>query len=218
MIPQITPATSEIARNIRSRRTINSFQETPPPLSTVLQAIELARWAPNHKLTEPWRFHILGPETAHAVVTLNTRLVEEEPAPGGLFQIADPLADESRAIARTPRPEEQGSEAAKVKYKKWSAIPGWLAVSYLRSDDPVRDLENYAAVCCAIQNLSLFLWSENIGVKWSTGPVTRHEKLYEILHVDPHVQRIVGLFWYGYPARTPEMKRKDMAEIAAILP
>ena len=29
---------------------------------------ELARWAPNHRLTEPWRFYLMGPETVAAAV------------------------------------------------------------------------------------------------------------------------------------------------------
>lgn len=188
--PDFSPASSELARVIRGRRTVNDFQPSQPPLATVLQGIELARWAPNHKLTEPWRFSILGPETAHAVVMLNTRLVEDE----------------------------KGPAAAAKKYERWSSIPGWIAISSLRSEDPMRDEENYAAVCCAIQNFSLYLWSAGIGVKWSTGPVTRHPQLYELLSIDATVQRIVGLLWYGYPAKLPAMTRQEVAEVTRILP
>jgi nitroreductase len=48
---------------IRTRRTHKSFGPDPVPRETVEELLELARWAPNHHLTQPWRFRVLGPET-----------------------------------------------------------------------------------------------------------------------------------------------------------
>jgi nitroreductase len=48
---------------IRSRRTHKSFGPEPVPAETVDELLELARWAPNHHRTNPWRFRVLGPET-----------------------------------------------------------------------------------------------------------------------------------------------------------
>jgi nitroreductase len=48
---------------IRSRRTHKSFGRDPVPRETVDELLELARWAPNHHRTNPWRFRVLGPET-----------------------------------------------------------------------------------------------------------------------------------------------------------
>jgi nitroreductase len=48
---------------IRSRRTHKSFGADPIPRQTLDELLELARWAPNHHLTNPWRFRVLGPET-----------------------------------------------------------------------------------------------------------------------------------------------------------
>ncbi len=48
---------------IRSRRTHKSFGPEPVPDETVDELLELARWAPNHHRTNPWRFRVLGPET-----------------------------------------------------------------------------------------------------------------------------------------------------------
>jgi nitroreductase len=188
--PSFEPADGGIAKLIRDRRTINDFRADPPPEAAVLQAIELARWAPNHKHTEPWRFHLIGPETAKAIVALNARLVAEK----------------------------KGEEAAAKKREKWSAVPGWLAVTCQRSDDSVRAREDYAACCCAIQNLSLFLWSEGIGVKWSTGDVTRHPEFAGLLGFDPAEHDFVGLLWYGYPQHVPPSKRRDVSEIVRRLP
>jgi nitroreductase len=48
---------------IRSRRTHKSFGPEPVSADTLDELLELARWAPNHHRTNPWRFRVLGPET-----------------------------------------------------------------------------------------------------------------------------------------------------------
>jgi nitroreductase len=53
----------EIEAGIRSRRTHKRFGPEPVPPELVAELLELARWAPNHHLTEPWRFRVLGPES-----------------------------------------------------------------------------------------------------------------------------------------------------------
>jgi nitroreductase len=52
-----------VSELIRSRRTHKSFGSEPIPRETVDELLELARWAPNHHRTNPWRFRVLGPET-----------------------------------------------------------------------------------------------------------------------------------------------------------
>jgi len=53
----------ELGTAVRSRRTHKSFGSDPVPRDTLDELFELARWAPNHHLTQPWRFRVLGPET-----------------------------------------------------------------------------------------------------------------------------------------------------------
>jgi nitroreductase len=54
---------SSLPQLIRSRRTHKSFGPEPVPHETLDELLELARWAPNHHRTNPWRFRVLGPET-----------------------------------------------------------------------------------------------------------------------------------------------------------
>ena len=88
-----------------------------------------------------------------------------------------------------------------------------MVVTCAGSDDPLREREDYAACCCAMQNFCLFLWGHGIGVKWSTGAVTREPRFYEILQADPDAESVVGLFWYGYPAEIPDIDRRPLPEI-----
>jgi len=53
---------------IRTRRTHKQFEAEPVPRETIEELLELARWAPNHFLSEPWRFRVLGPETLGRLV------------------------------------------------------------------------------------------------------------------------------------------------------
>src|SRR3989475_9925791 len=48
---------------IISRRSIPEFQPTPVPREIIQRLLDAAVWVPNHRLTEPWQFHVLG-ETA----------------------------------------------------------------------------------------------------------------------------------------------------------
>ena len=47
---------------IRTRRTIKAYDPAPVDREMLDELFELARWAPNHNLTNPWRFRVLGPE------------------------------------------------------------------------------------------------------------------------------------------------------------
>ncbi|MEA2438841.1 MAG: hypothetical protein QOH76_265 [Thermoleophilaceae bacterium] len=48
---------------IRTRRTHKAYTREPVDTTTLDELFELARWAPNHNLTNPWRFRVIGPET-----------------------------------------------------------------------------------------------------------------------------------------------------------
>jgi nitroreductase len=51
----------DVETGIRTRRTHKAFRPVPLPRETIEDLLELARWAPNHHLTNPWRFRVIGP-------------------------------------------------------------------------------------------------------------------------------------------------------------
>ena len=53
----------ELEEAIRGRRTHKVYGQEPVDRATLDELLELARWAPNHHLTNPWRFRVLGPES-----------------------------------------------------------------------------------------------------------------------------------------------------------
>ena len=181
---------ARFAEAIRSRRSVDLFEPDPPGTTRLLEAIELARWAPNHRLTQPWRFYVLGPQTGDAIVE---------------------LAVDIETTAK-------GERAGEARRKRWGAIPAFFVVTCARSDDELLQREDYAACCCAVQNLMLYMWQCGLGVKWTTGAVTREPRFSEIVGFDPEVEMLVGLFWYGIPRVVPSQKRRDVDEIVVERP
>ena len=53
----------DVESAIRSRRTHKAFRPNPVPSEVLDELFDLARWAPNHNLTNPWRFRVLGQRT-----------------------------------------------------------------------------------------------------------------------------------------------------------
>src|SRR6516165_11846479 len=58
----------DVEEAIRTRRTHKAYEPEAVDRGTVESLLELARWAPNHHLTEPWRFRVIGPETFDRLV------------------------------------------------------------------------------------------------------------------------------------------------------
>jgi nitroreductase len=64
---------------IRTRRTHKAFGPDPVPQEILLELFELARWAPNHHVTDPWRFRVLG---ANAKAQLKAAAEDYKPGSG----------------------------------------------------------------------------------------------------------------------------------------
>src|SRR6478752_4825186 len=52
---------TSLSELVRARRTTKVFGDRPLDRETIEELLELARWAPNHHLTNPWRFSVVGP-------------------------------------------------------------------------------------------------------------------------------------------------------------
>ena len=175
----------EFAEVLRGRRTIELFLQTSVPKALLDEAIEAATWAPNHHVTEPWHFYLLGDASKERCLDLCRDMVTAK----------------------------KGAAAGDFKRQSWSQKPGWLVVSCQRSEDAARQQEDYASCCAAIQNLTLYLWKAGIGSKWTTGDITGDSRFYEIVGIDEAEAFVVGVIWYGYPKLTPTQSRKGLDEV-----
>jgi nitroreductase len=90
---------------IRTRRTIKAYDPTPVPREVLGELFELARWAPNHHLTQPWRFRVLGPQSLAALKAAagEEAAAKLDRAPtlvvASAVQEGDPVQDEEDLLA-----------------------------------------------------------------------------------------------------------------------
>ena len=61
-LPALASPEMDVHEAIRTRRTHKVYGSEPVPRDVLDELFELASWAPNHNLTNPWRFRVLGPE------------------------------------------------------------------------------------------------------------------------------------------------------------
>lgn len=179
---------------LRTRRTVQRYTDSPVPDAVLLRALEAAHHAPCHKLTWPWRFALVGPEGREALVQLAIRL---------------------KAEAKQCDPERMEGP---VRSKLGSA-PQLVLVSQVLDPDPFRREEDYAATCCAVQNLMLSLHADGFGSKWSTGGFTRAPETYALLGVAPEDERLVGCVLVGKAVQAPNVPpRNPLAEVVRRIP
>lgn len=187
----MTTSTHPTYDTIVGRCTTHFYRDEPVPEEAIERGLQAAIRAPNHKLTNPWRFTRMGPESRVEITEIGVMLKCDSDAP-----------ESRRDKVRT----------------KLSAPPVLFVVSQVLDADPFRYKEDYASVACAIQNMSLSLWDEQIGSKWSTGGVTQHERVYELARIDPQHEEIVGFVWVGYPLHTAFAPRTALDEVLRQVP
>jgi len=89
---------------VRTRRTHKAYRPEPVDAGTLDELLDLARWAPNHHLTQPWRFRVVGPEALAALkAATDDGGVKLERAPtlivASVVRQSDPVADQEDMCA-----------------------------------------------------------------------------------------------------------------------
>jgi nitroreductase len=131
----------DVETAIRTRRTHKAFAPEPLPREEVDYLLELASWAPNHNLTVPWRFRVVGPETLG-------RLKEVAGAEGAAkLDRAPTLIVVSCVLSGDPIEEEEDLHAtATASYIVLLAAHSRGYAGYWRTPGLLRTVEGCAAV------------------------------------------------------------------------
>jgi nitroreductase len=96
----------QVEEAIRTRRTHKAYGREPVDRETLAELLDLARWAPNHNLTSPWRFRVVGPEAL-------ARLKEAAgPEAAGKLDRAPTLVVASAVLGGDPIQDEEDLYAA----------------------------------------------------------------------------------------------------------
>jgi nitroreductase len=162
----------DVEQAIRSRRTIKAFEPQPLERETLAELLELARWAPNHHLTNPWRFRVIGP---HALERLKQ-------AAGELA-----VAEASGADA---------AEVARAAAAKLDRAPTLIVCSVVRAEDPVEREEDRHAAAIAAYIVLLAAHGRGLAGYWRTPAVLRTDGGRKAVGLGPD-EDFVGLLHLG---------------------
>lgn len=180
---------------IRARRSVRQFTGRAISRTEIEQLLDAATQAPNHRLTQPWRFYVLGPVARRAYGTVvGSRKAKK---------VEDPTAAEA-VIDKVV--------AAAV------GLPAQLAVTMTLSENPEVREEDYAATMMAVQNLLLTARSLGLATHLKSGAVMEDPRARAALGI-PDGERIIVMIDLGEPAEEPEAKpRKAAADVTTWLP
>ncbi|MGB7587901.1 MAG: nitroreductase [Solirubrobacterales bacterium] len=131
----------DVETAIRTRRTHKAFGPEPLTREEIEALLELARWAPNHHLTAPWRFRVIGPEALGKL--------KEAAGPEGAAKLdrAPTLIVVSCVLGGEPIQDEEDLHATAVaSYIVLLAAHGRGLASYWRTPAVLRGEEGLAAV------------------------------------------------------------------------
>ncbi|HST69915.1 MAG TPA: nitroreductase [Solirubrobacterales bacterium] len=131
----------DVETAIRTRRTHKAFGPEPLPREQIDELLELASWAPNHNLTVPWRFRVIGPETL--------RRLKEVAGPEGAAKLdrAPTLIVVSCDLSGDPVADEEDLHAtASASYIVLLAAHARGFAGYWRTPGLLRTPEGCAAV------------------------------------------------------------------------
>ena len=123
----------EVEQAIRGRRTHKTFGQEPVDQAILDELLELARWAPNHNLTNPWRFRVLGPESL--------RRLKEAAGPEGAAKLERAPTLIAASVVQTGDPvqdEEDLCATAAAVYVVLLAAHARGLVGYWRTPDVLR--------------------------------------------------------------------------------
>ena len=179
----------ELAEAVRSRQSVNRVKQDPVPDELIEAILESAVHAPNHKITEPWIFHVFTGK--------------------GRGELARARAETARLQAEEEgEDEEMAAGRISRERKKAFRAPAVIAVVARSGRDEVETKENYAACSAAVQNMLLTAHSFGLGAIWRTGPVAYHDHMRAFFGLGDG-DSIVAYVYLGYPDMGERPRRRE---------
>ena len=172
---------------IAQRRSIKRYQDRSVPREAIEALLDAAVLAPNHRLTQPWRFYVLGAESRRRYgLALGERKARKL---------------EDSAAADAVRAKTAG---------EYESLPALIAVASVVSENPETREEDYAAVMQAVANMMLVAVERGLGTHLRTGAVMDDPAARAAVGVRDG-ERIVALVSVGFPAEVPPAKSRQSA-------
>lgn len=175
---------------IEGRRTIGKVKAEQPPRELIEQVLDAATWAPNHRLTEPWRFVVLAGQAREAL---------------GWFMGEQNAARHPAGNAEAELDRERGA-------RKALRAPVVIAIGVEPGvGDKIEEIEEVAAVAAAAQNMLLTAHALGLGAKWSSGAIIHDSAVKQWLGLSER-GLLLGFIYIGYPDMTSERSQRTPIE------
>ncbi len=174
---------------IQRRTSVRRFRPDPVPRELIARLLDSAVRAPNHKLTEPWRFAVLMGPARSRLADLRAR--------HRLERYADPDSDEARAGAEKVRRDTEET-------------PALVLFMCALNPDAITQEEDYAATMMAAANFMTAATSLGLGTYLKTGRIMGDPDVAALAGLEEGF-RIVALVSLGYPADEEAPRRRRPA-------
>ncbi len=184
--------TMDVIHAIETRQSIGRVKQDPVPRDLIERILESAVHAPNHRITEPWRFHVFTGKGRGELARVRAEIARLQAEAEG--------EDEELAAGRISR-----------ERKKAFRAPVVIAVICESGRDEVETLENYAACAAAVQNMLLTAHALGLGAMWRTGPVAYHDHMREFLDLEEG-DKVVAHLYLGFPDMGERPRRRAPAK------
>lgn len=185
-------AASALIRRRRSLKPVDMDPTQPIPRELLLELLTNATWAPNHGLTEPWRFIIYQGEARQQLAQQMQQVYEQT----------------------TPAAEYRPDKKEKMGKNPLCAHTVIAACMIRRGGAKIPEQEEIEAVACALQNLLLSATAAELGSYWSSPPLLDTRPWADWLGLGQE-DRCVGLIYLGYAragAPPPQSLRRPVEE------
>lgn len=180
---------------IRDRRSVGKMTDAVPDHALICQVLDAGTWAPNHHLTEPWRFFVLQGDARAELGQAMGRV----------------------AARRESDPARQATAAAKAATKPMRS-PCVIAIAVEPApDETVPEIEEIAAGCAAAQNMLLAAHALGLAAIWRSGWITFEPEMLEHFQLSERA-RMLGFIYLGYPAMAaPVRNRRSIDDVTTWL-
>lgn len=181
-----------VTEAILTRRSLGKVKDTPVDKKKIEVMLEAAIWAPNHHLTEPWKFFVLSGEGRNPL----SRALEEA------------------AYHRVPEPDSESGRQRieRIGSKAFNAPTAIVVVLSPSGSEKAIYTEDVCAVAAATQNMLLTAHELGLGAMWRSGPIydTESVRAHFELRED---EEILGLIFVGEPDMVKEnVERTSFSE------
>jgi nitroreductase len=169
---------------IKHRRSVGQVTQEQPTREQIECMLEAATYAPNHHITEPWRFFVVmgsAREELGAIMALSRSM-----------SLPDLTPKKKQAILWSER-------------NKPLRAPVIITVAVPASEPKGLFIENVEAASAAVQNMLLAAEAMGLATLWRTGDASYDPLVKQWFGLAPE-DHIVGFVYVGYPKVLRQMR------------